>query len=82
MIEKLENIRINENTKLISLDVKDMFTNITVNKVIKLMNDNNMGEYSVTARNFMLKNKNLNQSLCDIILKDWQSECKKFILTV
>ena len=36
LIEKLENIRINVNTKLISLDVKDMFTNIIVNKVIKL----------------------------------------------
>ena len=45
LIEKLENIRLNENTKLISLDVKDMFTNITVNKVINLINDNNMGEY-------------------------------------
>ena len=45
LIEKLENIRINVNTKLISLDVKDMFTNITVNKVIKLIKDNNMGEY-------------------------------------
>ena len=41
----MENIRINVNTKLISLDVKDMFTNITVNKVIKLINDNNKGEY-------------------------------------
>ena len=48
MIEKLENIRINVNTKLISLDVKDMFTNITVNKVIKLVNDNNMGAVSYT----------------------------------
>ena len=25
--------------------IRDRFTNITVNKVIKLINDNNMGEY-------------------------------------
>ena len=45
LIGKLENVNISENAKLISLDIKDMFTNFTVNKVIKLTEDNSMGNY-------------------------------------
>ena len=44
-VYKRQKYNIENNVKLISLDVKDMFINITVNKVIKLINDNNMGEY-------------------------------------
>ena len=62
MIEKLENIRINENTKLISLDVMNMFTNITVHKVIKLINDNNVGEYRYKKQSIKVVKECVNQN--------------------
>ena len=46
LIEMLEGININENMKLVSLDIKDMFTNnIAVDKALKLVEDNRMGNY-------------------------------------
>lgn len=43
LIEILEKLDISENKNLISLDIKDMFTNITVNKVINLIENNKTG---------------------------------------
>ena len=45
VIEKLKGIDINNNTKLMSLDVKDMFTNIPINKTINLIKGNNLGGF-------------------------------------
>lgn len=42
VIEKLRRIKISENTKLMSLDVKDMYTNIPTNDTIKIIKENNL----------------------------------------
>ena len=42
VIEKLRKIKITENTKLMSLDVKDMYTNIPIIDTMKLIKENNL----------------------------------------
>lgn len=45
VIEKLKTVEIKDETKLISLDVKDMFTNIPADKVIHLVKNNRLSEF-------------------------------------
>ena len=45
LIEILRKVAINENMNLIYLNVKDMFTSIKVDKVINLLESNNLGGY-------------------------------------
>ena len=45
LIEKLKKVVVTENMNLISLDVKDMFTSIKVEKAINLLESNNFGGY-------------------------------------
>jgi hypothetical protein len=45
LIQELDNVEIGNNTKLISIDVKDMFTNIPIDKVMELIKENRMNKF-------------------------------------
>lgn len=45
LIEELKDVEINRNTILITIDVKDMFTNIPKEKVMELIKENGMSGY-------------------------------------
>ena len=42
VIEKLQTIEVTENTKLMSFDVKDVFTNILITETIELIKNNSL----------------------------------------
>lgn len=45
VIQEIENTKVCNNTRLMSLDVKDMFTNIPIEKVIDIVKENRMNNY-------------------------------------
>lgn len=54
LIEKLKNVDINKNTILVTIDVKDMYTNISIRRVIELIKSNRMKEYQYKGQ--LIKN--------------------------